>query len=54
MTFYNFNHKRATLTRLGKHYFIGGNLNYAGSFEDDVLAMHVRSSRRKDKGGGMG
>ena len=37
--FYNFNHKRATLTRTEKRYFIGRNLNYAGSFEDDLLAM---------------
>ena len=39
MTFYNFNHKRAALTRIGKRYFIGRNLNYAGSFEVDLLAM---------------
>ena len=36
---YKFNHNRATLTRTEKRYFIGRNLNYAGSFEDDLLAM---------------
>ena len=42
MTFYYFDYKKATLTRLGKRYFIGRNLNYAGSFEDDLHAMPVR------------
>ena len=42
MTFYNFYYKRATLTRVGKRYFIGRNLNYAGSFEDDLIVMPVR------------
>ena len=51
MTFYNFNHKRATLTRIGKCYFIGRNLNDAGSFEDDLFAMPVRPSQL---GGGAG
>ena len=51
MTFYNFKHKRATQTRTEKRYFIGRNLNYAGSFEDDLLAMPVRPSRRWEKGG---
>ena len=52
MTFNNFNHKRTALTRIGKRYFIGRNLNYAGSFEDDLLPMPVRLSRRYEKGGG--
>ena len=37
--FYNFNHKRATLTRTEKRYFIGRNLNYAGSFKDDLAML---------------
>ena len=51
MTFYNFNHKRATLSRIGQRYFIGRNLNYAWSFEDDLFAMPVRPSQL---GGGAG
>ena len=37
--FYNFNHKRATLTGTEEPYLIGRNLKYAGSFEDDLIAM---------------
>ena len=44
MTFYNFKYKRTTLTRIGKCNFIGRNLNYAGSFKDDLLVMPVRPS----------
>ena len=50
MTFYGLNHKIATLTRIGKRYFIGRNFNSAGSFEDDLLAMPVRPSRRLEEG----
>ena len=54
MTFNNFNHKRTTVTRIGKRNFIGRILNYAGSFEDDLLPMPVRLSRRYEKWGGGG
>ena len=53
MTFYNFNHKIATLTRIGKRYFIGRNRNYAGPFIDDLQAMPVRPSRQQEKGAGF-
>ena len=30
---------KASLKRIGKRYFFGQILSYAGSFEDDILAM---------------
>ena len=43
--FYNFNQKRPTLKRIREFYYIGQNLNHAGSFKDDLFAMPVRPSQ---------
>ena len=52
MTFYNFNHKRTTLTILGKRYFIGRNLNYAG--HSKITSLRCPSDPHDDGRRGVG
>ena len=53
MTFYNYNHKRATLTKIGKNYFIGRNLNYAGHSKMTSLGITSDPHDNRRRGAGF-